>query len=380
MRILVRHEYRVTRKEPFGDMLRRVLAGFEEAGLSPTVRASFSDSPVPGGVSAVQRALKKHPALEAFHRIEAGLLGGPPVPMIQSPEAGTLPVELILAVADGMPRSLPFNQASVAFSHERFGLLEDLGLPLMPIPGVVAGDSWWVNGRNRSLRAMFIVDGDAESESLPPPPVEVEAVLSRLGKPKTTGHLALPETGGAPLESPSESAVEDPGDPSALAGGRVQKVIDRYRSSITDRLADLDLPHDLPPRPGGSLGGSGPLKPGLVAAFRPLGYDCRGDSGVFTLRRRAPRGLVVDVVVDVGSWSRMVTAFYRVQGPAVLASVPLPVTKGEGVALQYPIGDETSWGRITENLATIVAEMDRTLVPEVEAAAGPTPEWFDPPR
>ena len=32
---------------------------------------------------------------------------------------------------------------------------------------------------------------------------------------------------------------------------------------------------------------SGPKKPALVAAFGPLGYDCRGESGTFTLRRRS---------------------------------------------------------------------------------------------
>ncbi|MDH3223779.1 MAG: hypothetical protein OEO23_08685 [Gemmatimonadota bacterium] len=380
MKVLVRLEYRVTRKEPFGDMLRRILVAFEEAGLTPAVHASFSDSPVPGGVSAVQRALKKYPDLDAFYVEEPWLPASPAVPTIRSGEGGTLPTKRILDVADGMPRSLPFNQATVTFSHEGFGFLGDSSLPLAPIPGIVAGDSWWVNGRNRSLSAMHVVDGDPGSKALPEPGVEVGAVLSRLGKPKKSSHLALPEAQGPPGEIPSQSTGAKSVDVPPGTGSRIREIINRYRTSMSERVANLDLPHQLRPRPGGSLGGSGPSKPGLVSAFRPLGYDCRGDSGVFTLRQRAPNGLVRDVVVDVGSWSRMVTAFYRIQGPGITASVPLPVTKGNDVALQYPMGDEESWQRITENLAAIVAELDRTLLPEMEAATGPTPEWFDPPR
>ena len=52
-------------------------------------------------------------------------------------------------------------------------------------------------------------------------------------------------------------------------------------------IEGIHLPHDLPP---GSevrhVGASGPLKPALVEAFKLRGYDCRGGSGMFTLRPR----------------------------------------------------------------------------------------------
>ena len=44
----------------------------------------------------------------------------------------------------------------------------------------------------------------------------------------------------------------------------------------------IGLPHDLPPASEARLtsrGASGPLKPTLVEAFKPRGYDCRGGSG-----------------------------------------------------------------------------------------------------
>jgi hypothetical protein len=46
--------------------------------------------------------------------------------------------------------------------------------------------------------------------------------------------------------------------------------------------------------------------------------------------------------------------------------------------VQYPIGNEERWRRIVENLAALVTELDRSFVPAVEAAAGPSPEWYRP--
>lgn len=46
--------------------------------------------------------------------------------------------------------------------------------------------------------------------------------------------------------------------------------------------------------------------------------------------------------------------------------------------MQYPIGNAERWQKIVENLAVLVTELDRSLVPEIERAAGPTPEWYQP--
>jgi len=137
----------------------------------------------------------------------------------------------------------------------------------------------------------------------------------------------------------------------------------------------LTLPHALPDIDVALrtvAGPAGPLKPALVNAFAPRGYDCRGETGMFTLRRRTSGNHVVALVVDVGTWSRMVTPLFTVRGPNFEATVPIPVG-GRG---QYPIGDTTQWEAIVANLSVIVDELDRTFVPEIEAAAGPAPDWF----
>jgi hypothetical protein len=42
------------------------------------------------------------------------------------------------------------------------------------------------------------------------------------------------------------------------------------------------------------------------------------------------------------------------------------------------IGVCEHWQKLVDNMAAIVAELDRTFVPAIEAAAGPQPEWFTP--
>jgi len=71
---------------------------------------------------------------------------------------------------------------------------------------------------------------------------------------------------------------------------------------------------------------TGPKKPVLVRAFRPMGYDCQAASGTFTLRRRTPGNLTVEISLDVGTWSRSLTAFFQSPGtrlprPATTAAV-----------------------------------------------------------
>jgi hypothetical protein len=147
------------------------------------------------------------------------------------------------------------------------------------------------------------------------------------------------------------------------------------------------LPHDLPANREASVSTPpgttpGPKKPALVNAFGPMGYDCRGDTGTFTLRRRTSGNLTVELLLDVGTWSNLVMAIFRVQGLVngigFKATLTLPVTRLATVGAQYPIGGPDRWQQIVDNLAALVAELDRGLVPAIEAASGPSPAWYRP--
>jgi hypothetical protein len=69
---------------------------------------------------------------------------------------------------------------------------------------------------------------------------------------------------------------------------------------------------------------------------------------------------------------------YRVVGLGFRVVLPLPASKRAMGSVQYKIGDAANWQKIVDNLAALVAELDRSLVPAIEAAAGPSPKWFNP--
>jgi len=116
----------------------------------------------------------------------------------------------------------------------------------------------------------------------------------------------------------------------------------------------------------------------LVRAFKPMGYDCQAERGTFTLRRRTPGNLTVEINLDVGTWSKSLSGSFTVKGVGFSARLRLPVSKRALEGMQYRIGDAATWQKLVDNMAAIVAEFDRTFVPAIEAAAGPAPEWFTP--
>jgi hypothetical protein len=85
----------------------------------------------------------------------------------------------------------------------------------------------------------------------------------------------------------------------------------------------------------------------------------------------------VVINLDVGTWSNSPTAFFEVSGLGFRAVLPLPASKRAGPG-QYSIGGPERWKQIVENLAAVVAELDRTFVPAIEAVSGPAPEWYRP--
>src|SRR5262245_417798 len=386
MHVAVQLEFKADRKEPLGALVRRVSSLFETSGLQPDIQASFADGPaILRSTSAVERALKKYPHLAPLDRQDAPRLpfqpsvpaqaALPPIRRLSNVDSeAAFALSDVVALADGVPRSLPFHVVNVNFGHTDFG---QIVFPpgLAPRLGVGVGDGWWVNGRTRSLTAFYSVDGAASSKKLPEPPPAIGSILAGLGKPKSKGQFVAPDflTAAAikadPAALPREIAIVNP-------------ILLKYKKDLPALLARIGLPYDLPPAleaMASARGASGPLKPTLVDAFTRRGYDCRGGSGLFTLRRRTPSNHLVDIELDVGTWSRSVTFMFSVRGPGFNATLFSPVTARDA-SRQYPIGDTDNWQQIVANMAAIVDELDRSFVGEIVAAVDPAPEWFEPGR
>jgi hypothetical protein len=249
--------------------------------------------------------------------------------------------------------------------------------------GILLSDGWWVNGRNRSLSACIILEVDSASKKIPSPSAPVAAVLAACGKIRRTVQAPLAEKDATDLVAvrlPSGSVIPS-ANPEAVRA--VQGIVADYRARMREVVERAALPHDLPP-PGEALRptaldvGVGPKKPALERLFKPMGYSCKGESGTFDLRKRTAANLTLEICLDVGTWGHKVIGFFRVWGLGFKAGLPLPVAANAVIHSQYPIGDADRWQKIVENLAALVAELERSFVPEIEAAAGPSPEWYRP--
>jgi len=377
MRVALHATFAASKKEPLAAMLNRVHQAFPDAGLGqPTLRFTFSDAPIGGVVSSIDRVLKRHPDMQRFLVTNSPMPGLPEVRRLSNAISGEAAAfSTIQAIAAGVPRSFPFHNATIHFYAPAFGELV-MGAPTIggALPGIMLTDSWWVNGRNRSLSALTVVDADAGGKKLPPPPEAVAALLAACGKVKRT--VQVPLTPAEHQAQPSTASAS----PEAVSA--VRAIVADYRGRLKEIVERAAPPHDLPPAMEvlhESLGvASGPMKPFLERTFQPMGYSCRGESGTFTLLRRTQANLTAQLYLDVGTWSHQVTAIFQVLGVGFKASVPIPVAIRAMDGMQYPIGNAERWQKIVENLAALVAELDRSMVPEIERAAGPTPEWYQP--
>jgi hypothetical protein len=393
MRVALLTTFVASRKEPLIAMMDRVHQGFLDSGLAePFVRFSFADGMVVS-FSCVDRVLKRHPELARFVSEGAPMPGLPSVRRITNgamSSAGDDPVPYatLQAIATGVPRSFPFHGVSIHFHSPEFG--EVTPTPSHPagmVAGIMITDSWWVNGRNRSLSARTIVEAEVGDKKLPSPTGPVAIVLAACGKARKTIQAPLAENvpaGPVPaVRLPSGVAIPSSNPEAARA---VHEVVVKYRGRLPEIIQQAGLPHDLPGRAEMTDAElhltAGPKKPALERVFKPMGYSVRGgtasETGSFTLRRRTAANLTLELSLDVGTWSHNVTAMFFVWGLGFKGTLILPPTAKAVHGGQYPIGDAEQWQKIVENLGALVAELERTFVPEVEAAAGPSPEWYKP--
>jgi hypothetical protein len=377
--------FAASRKEPLAEVLERIHAALIAADFGePHVQFVMAD-PMAGGVSSVARVIKRFPSLERFAQT-----------VVPSPGVGTHETKIIsnrtssgtaeeavdfavlLEIARGVPRSFPFHNLGIHFSVPAFsGAAAMPSMPRQLSPGISVTDSWWVNGRMRSVSALTLVEADPAARKLPALPESIARVLAACGKVKKT--IQAPLAMGPAAQRPSIDTV------SPEKAAAIRAVVQDYRTRTSEILDRANLPHDLPPNQEAFALGvtSGPKKPGLVRAFTPMGYDCRSESaGSFTLRRRTPGNLTAELHLDVGTWSNNVMAFFRVQGliegVGFKGSMILPVSRRAVLGGQYPIGGPDRWQQIVDNLAALVAELDRTFVPAIEAISGPSPDWYKP--
>jgi hypothetical protein len=375
MRVAMNHSFAASKKEPLAELTGRIRQAFLDAGMrEPTIRFTLMGSGRVEGDSPIDRVLKRHPEMKRFETFTALIPGGSESRLLTNASSGeAAEYSTILAIAAGVPRSYSFSAVVLHFHAPAFGE-RLIGLPKFghSLPGVMVTDNRWVNGRHRALSVYTVVEAEEGDKQLPPNPEPVDAVIKACGKVRRTDqvHLLAPD-GRTIVGSIPPANVE-----------AVNSIVADYRARIKEVVELAGLPHNLPPaaeirdQNAGSI--AGPRKPALESAFKPMGYSCRGGSGEFHLTRRTSGNLTIELYLDVGTWSHTVSAVFVVQGAGFKASLGIPVAPQDAAYGQYPIGDAAQWQKIVENLAALVRELNRSFVPEIEQAAGPTPAWYQP--
>lgn len=374
MRVAMNHSLAASKKEPLAELIGRIRQAFLDAGHpEPAIRFTLMGEGRVEGYSPIDRVLKRHPEMKRFETFSALIVGASESRLLTNAASGeAAEYSTILAIAAGVPRSYPFSAVILHFHAPAFGE-RLIGLPKFghSLPGVMVTDNRWVSGRHRALSVYTVVEADEGDKKLPPNPQTVDAVIKALGKVRRTEqiHVLAPD-GRTVVGAIPPANVE-----------AVKAVVADYRARMKEVVDLAELPHNLPPAAEIRLQNAGvvagPRKPALETAFKPMGYSCRGGSGEFHLIRRTSGNLTVKLYLDVGTWSRAVSAIFMVQGAGFKASFTIPVTPLDGPG-QYPIGDAAQWQKIVENLAAMVRELDRGFVPEIEQAAGPSPAWYQP--
>lgn len=352
--MLIQHSFTIDKRESTGALVRRVQREFMRHHLTPGVRFQLADPPMASGHSAIDEAVSRFPDAA---RCRTHLPFQPPALEGTTAE---LPFEVLVAIVDGMPRSLPFAVATVRFVADAFGDPEDAGV-LADALGLVITDMAWAGGRKRTMTSTGALRTQRSPEQLPELPEPLPAIVAAL-RPATRTY----GPGAVPIAPSSSRAA-------------IGEVVTRFSQRERELVAQAELPHDLPARAdsfGRPMADAAPaLKAELERGFAPLGYTCSGGPRRFALRRRAATNHVLELEVEVGRWNRMVTATYAVLGPDLRAALAVPATAAEG-AHQYPVADAAQWARIVANYAAFVTHLERTFVPAVVAVAGPAPDWY----
>ena len=392
MRVALQTTFAASRKEPLVEMLGRVHQGFVDAGLQPFIRFNFGDGMVVS-YSSVDRVLKRHPELARFVTEAAPMPGLPASRRLSNGplSAGAneaIPYATLQAIAAGVPRSFPFGNVSLQFHSPEFGELNPT-MTVMPtmMAGVLITDSWWVNGRQRSLSACTVAEVAMGDKKLPAPSGPIATVLAACGKAKKTIQAPLPENLGTepvPAIRLASGMLAPSANPELAV--KVKAIAVKYRDRLPEIVKEARLPHDLPGTAEmlslamGSL--AGPKKPALERVFKPMGYSVRGgtasETGSFSLQRRTPANTTLLISLDCGTWSHSLLAMFLVYGMGFKAVLTLPPTEKAAIGGQYKIGDAEQWQKIVDNLGALVAHLEQTFVPEIEAVTGPSPEWYKP--
>ncbi len=370
IQIALSTEFKLAKEAQTIEIVGAVYAGFLQAQLNgPVVRFTMEEG-TSHKMSSIERVLKRFPEMKQFDHVisrpwglggqtqEARRIGND----ADSPVVGaSVEISTLLEITAGIPKRYPFFSAVVRVTDPAFGDEPSANTGRVLYPGLTIADRWGLSKRRTTLSALTIVEADPASDVPPTPAASVAAVLDACGQHSRPKQIVLPGQDSISTE-------------------RVAAIARDLKTCLGEIVKRARMPHDFSNSDDHpSRQPANPRKPILVRFFRPLGYDCRGEGMmILVCSRRTTSNITVRLHLDFGTWGSHVHPTYSVHGLGFSVAIRLPVCPSSGLRGVNWIVDETHWGQIVENLAALVAELDRSVVPAIEGAAGPAPSWYEP--
>jgi len=345
-----------------------------------------------GKISAVERAVKKHPVLTKYmysipdrlgklaeHRVLSNMTDdwAPPNPNKIHDEVGP---DVLLAIADGIPKTFPFMYATFVLDRIdwfKTGTFRSpanhrhKASPYSPSDvrdyfssSIIFQSKWGYSRRELTLHAVIELDPPAGAGSLPDVDSTVQDLLGSLGRIRNARIMAI--------ASPEE---EETLDGLAL---RANEVVNSYQQSLDEILSGVQLPHVLvEPSSFCSSWDNVSAKKPLANTFKGAGYrylNNMSGQGLYFLCKRTERNNEILLVFDLAPMARTLSWNLVVQGPLWRHTLRMkfyPKTHE-----QFSIAGQETLDQLVENARGIALSLEDAVVKDLEDIYGSAPGWF----
>ena len=391
MRLIKKYQLRLSKSENTGDVFRKIVQALHELDTSFTP-TFYVEDPNVHSVSAVDRLIKKFPALKKHEGVEvqtgtnldpSKYLSTLGEGWTVKPQQGTgeFPLPVLEAIAEGIPRAYPAHKATFVFDHilwnekgtRNASCYHKPSSPDFPYdyhcPSIILQSNWWISGRVIQLWATVELDVPAEGCSQVSEPGEkVQQCLQRLGPIQKEWLIIVP--------SPEEEQEQIENKAKAEA---ITKYYDIGGESWREASLFAVFPHRLPDP--NKLDREEAVSPKKVInqQFKPRGYQYRSEfsgNGIYHLVKKLPSHNLIVLEFDFTPIGKYFSCDLYVKG--LLWKHKLTVRMDEGVlSSQYPIRSAEVLDMVVANIAAAVDFLEKEYVSKLVDIYGSSPEWFN---
>jgi hypothetical protein len=361
--------YRVEKKDDPGAAVERIERAVAQSGSGTHhIAFLFLDAVLGRQKSALEYLAKCYPIFGDF-RTSAKLLPTRETPMITGEG---VPAETLLEVARGIPRRFPFGTATFAWRDVApLDFAPELPAPdnsvanlyariagRFGMPGIVLVSKWGVPKRSLDLTAVVRLNSENGARKKPELPQVTQALLDAIGRRKTDDVFAVPDADEAPAAKAAFSNVDD--------------AFKRGHAMLMQRLPELQLETlEIRARDVYGFESPGSVKEPLAQVLAPLHYAPErggGSPGTMLFVKRTPEGHQLRVTVDRGTWANHFLGRFEIRSERWVRAMSIPLAPGDFPGHAYDLLDERQIHRLCDNLAIVVAEIERIVYPPVRDA------------